>query len=128
MEKFQKNQPREIVCVMSQADIFGDCKKRFTEKPKPMQEFLLAESFLNKSLLAYESLLIDVENLLLFNDVDAISDKLDEHMNNLHTLREDIEHCKENPADLFYNFKPNNKWKPKFRRYAKNKRTIERFG
>jgi hypothetical protein len=110
------------------ADIFP---VRFCASPpkesKPNEIFLQAEKFLKKINETNQVLIENIDNLLMFNDIDGISDVMDEHQCTLSGIGEEMEFCRKNPYDLFYEFEPH-RGKPKFRRYAYNKRTYEKFG
>lgn len=96
-------------------------------KKEVKKAFPLAEPFLEKTLESYNKLIDDIENSIYFNDIDTISDSIDEHKGTIKELMDEIEYCKNNPTDILHNFEPKNKKKPKFRRYAKNKRTMVIF-
>ncbi len=94
---------------------------------EPNHPFLFAEMFLKKSLESQRAFMEDINHSLHFDDIDAISDSLEELVRNLKNIDQEVKYCKENPTDILYGFEPKGR-KPKFRKYAGNKHTYERVG
>ena len=129
MEGIQENQQHTTVYMttlsLSEVDLFPDkgiCKKAIEPK-KPSHIFLQADLFLNKLQKESQKLIDKVDNALMFDDTDSISDYIDDFQCLINNLSFDIEYLKENPYDILYDFEFVKT--PKFRRYASNKRVYK---
>lgn len=86
-----------------------------------------AESFLKEFDKTSLKLIETIDNLLMFNDLDEISNVIDKYESDVNNIKKEIQYYKDNPTDIFYGLKYTLKT-PKFRRYANNKRTFEKLG
>lgn len=90
--------------------------------------FFMAQELLKKSIKTQEAMLEEIDDHLLFDDLDAVSDCVDENIAKINKFKEEVDFCNNNRADILYGFVPKKKGAPKFRRYANNKRTYKGFG
>lgn len=88
--------------------------------------FLKADTLLKEAIAAQNAMIEEINHHLEFDDLDAVSDCIDENVEKLRRFSEKVNFSRENRADILDGFKPKNRW-PKFRRYANNKRTFKRL-
>lgn len=116
--------------VLIDLELFPDLvfaeRSREEPKPKVKEPFLQAEMILNNVRKRCQEFADELDHHLDFNDLDAVSDSVDNYQADLSKFTEEIDHYKKNPCDILKDFNPKSR-KAKFRRYANNKRTNKKF-